>query len=97
MDYHTSDIGHWFAMTVLLFVHVYFRETAPLVEKSFIRENSANRRSKLTCKYSATIELFGKEAFLQGTGSRDRFAIISFYPSLTTSILSNISMQPSAG
>ena len=56
MDCHTSDIGHWFAMTVLLFVHVYFRETAPLVEKSFIRENSANRRSKLTCKYSAMIE-----------------------------------------
>ena len=28
-DCHTSDIGHWFAMTVLLFVQFYFSETDP--------------------------------------------------------------------
>ena len=27
-DCHTSDIGHWFAMTVLLFVCFYYGETA---------------------------------------------------------------------
>ena len=26
-DCHTSDCGHWFAMTVLLFVHFYFNDT----------------------------------------------------------------------